>query len=88
MSAKKKPNFWNFLDNVQAGIVCECETWLPPVEDSEVLPTNRRAKRSKHYQDWLRFKALKKQAQKTCQDTHDSYTNDMLTIDNKNPKRF
>ena len=48
----------------------------------------RRAKRSKHPQDWLRYKALKKQAQKTCQDTHDSYTNDMLTIDNKNPKRF
>ena len=26
MSAKKKPNFWNFLDSVDADIVCGCET--------------------------------------------------------------
>ena len=48
----------------------------------------RRARRSKHPNDWLRYKALKKQAQKTCRETHDKYTNDMLTNDNKNPKRF
>ena len=36
-----KPNFWNFLDNVQEDIVCICETWLSSsVGDSEVLPTN------------------------------------------------
>ena len=41
MSAKKKPNFWNFLDNVQADTVCGCEAWLSSsVGDSEVLPTN------------------------------------------------
>ena len=41
MSAKKKPNFWNFLDSVDADIVCGCETWLSPsVGDSEVLPSN------------------------------------------------
>ena len=48
----------------------------------------RRARRSKHPNDWLRYKAIKKQAQKTCRETHDKYTNDMLTNDNKNPKRF
>ena len=48
----------------------------------------RRARRSKHPNDWLRYKALKKQAQKTCRETHDKYTNDTLTNDNKNPKRF
>ena len=41
MSAKKKPSFWNFLDNVQADIVCGCETWLSSsVGDSEILPAN------------------------------------------------
>ena len=48
----------------------------------------RRVMRSKHPQDWLRYNALKKQAQKTCQDTHDNYTKDMLANGNKNPKRF
>ena len=48
----------------------------------------RRARRSKHPNDWLRYKALKKQAQKTWRETHDKYTNDMLTNDNKNPKRL
>ena len=43
---------------------------------------------SQHPNDWLRYKALKKQAQKTCRETHDKYTNDMLTNDNNNPKRF
>ena len=34
-------HFWNFLDNVDADIVCGCETWLSPsVGDSEVLPSN------------------------------------------------
>ena len=41
MSAKKKPSFWNFLDNVDADIVCGCETWLSSsVGDGEVLPPN------------------------------------------------
>ena len=41
MSAKKKPNFWNSLDSVDADIVCGCETWLSPsVGDSEGLPSN------------------------------------------------
>ena len=48
----------------------------------------RRAGISKHPEDWFRYKALKKKAQKTCRVTHDNYTNDMLTNDNKNPKRY
>ena len=48
----------------------------------------RRARRSKHPKDWLRSKALKKEAQKTCRVTHDNYSNNMLTNENKNPKRF
>ena len=41
MSAKKKPSFWNFLDTVDADIVCGCETWLSSsVGDGEVLPSN------------------------------------------------
>ena len=50
----------------------------------------RRARRSKHPEktkNWLRNKALK-QAQKTCRETHDHYTNSMLTNDNKNLKLF
>ena len=63
------------------------------IETCDVSPALKRrwfrqARRSKHPNDWLRYKALKKQAQKTCQETHDQYTNDMLTNDNKNPKRF
>ena len=41
MSAKKKHSLWNFPDNVQADIVCGCETWLSfSMGDSEVLPSN------------------------------------------------
>ena len=39
----------------------------------------RRAKKSRQLQDWLRYKALKKQVQKACHETHDRYTNEMLT---------
>ena len=53
------------------------------------FPTELRLnRRSKHPKEWLRHKALKKETQKTCRVTHDNYTNNMLTNDNKNPKRF
>ena len=48
----------------------------------------RRATRSKQPQDWNRYKALKKQAQKACRDTHDEFVITMLTNDSANPKRF
>ena len=48
----------------------------------------RRATRSKQPQDWNRYKALKKQAEKACRDTHDEFVNTMLTNDSANPKRF
>lgn len=49
----------------------------------------RKLKRQENKKDWRRFNDIKKEAQRLCKETYNSYVSNMLEDDNtNNPKRF
>lgn len=62
-------------------------------QDSEKLRKKKRccnnAQRSRKQQDWHNVKKIKKEIQKICRETYNSFISNMLSDNNiSNPKRF